>query len=335
MNEMQIRERVRQAMGEAPYPAYLSSRVESRLKGSSFENRGRARKWRVGIGRTSTFVLAVLAVLLIATIVAGVFVWRNADFNPRPVPGGKDQMTRYLALMTVDQQAFDATSTDHCTTLDDPACLDAQALITVVVQKWLDDLVRSQPPARFVAVDALIQRHLLLRLQDNIATIAAFKARDQKGFDTSVTAGHVERASLHLLAGDIIASSQATIAYYTAFVQLQEKELLDCAQCQQLISPTSVSCQVSRPATCVIQIAAVRDQLEAYLGGLVIEYAPDSLAANGERFQAVLLAADRALNAIASALSAGDPAALQAGRDGLRQDLALVQSEAAVIASSR
>ena len=339
MNEAQVRERLRQAVGEVGYPAYLSSRIESLLKNPEPEERRRAfmrrgqNRRRMRIGNTGSLVAALVALLLIAALMVGVYAWRNNQLPTRPVPAG-ELIKRYQALMSTDQLRFDSTSTDHCTTLDDATCLDAQATITADVMHWLDDLNHTTPPARFVAVDALIRRHLALRLQDNIATVAAFRTRGQKAFDTSVAAGHVERAMLHRLAGDIIASSQGTVAFYTAFVQLDESYLLDCVLCQRLVSPTLVSCQVSQASVCSDEIDAIRVQVEGFLGDMVLQYAPDSLAVNEALLQADLLTAERELDAMAAALSAGDPVALSAGHAALRLALTHVQSDAADIARS-
>src|ERR1700686_1973990 len=95
MNEVQIRERLREAVGESRYPAYLSSRVQAELRNAAREPRRRTfpresqGPWPMGIGRAGSLLAALLVVLLIAAVVVGVNAWRNGALNPRPLPAGK------------------------------------------------------------------------------------------------------------------------------------------------------------------------------------------------------------------------------------------------------
>lgn len=98
------------------------------------------------------------------------------------------------------------------------------------------------------------------------------------------------------------------------------------------MSPNQVSCDASQTPGCVDELAATKVQVETLQDALVRGFAPDSLAAKGGRLQADLLAADVALDAISSALSAGDQLQLGTGRNALRQALSRVDRGATDIA---
>jgi hypothetical protein len=88
MNESTFRSLFRKAIGEEIYPAGLSNRVEALINPRgvfrSLPTRPR-NPWLVGIGRMGSLAAAFLIVLLLATLVAGVRVWRDRSvFNGSP-----------------------------------------------------------------------------------------------------------------------------------------------------------------------------------------------------------------------------------------------------------
>jgi len=101
--------------------------------------------------------------------------------------------------------------------------------------------------------------------------------------------------------------------------------------CQQFVARTRCPARAGQTPSCIDEIAAIRLQVETFQEDVARTFAPDSLAAKDGRMQADLLAADRSLDALESALSAGDQVALQAGHDALRQALSRVESDAADI----
>ena len=341
MNEAQIRARVRQAVGESRYPAYLSSRVQAELRSASptgrkrFPRRGQG-PWGLGMRRGASLVAALLVVLLLAALVVGVQAWRNGAFNPQPVPAGKaPTMTvkAYQAMVSADEQEFLIANNFSCPSFDDTSCLPNTAIADAATQHWLDDLNRSQLPARFVALNAVMRRHLSLVLSDDVTFIANFKA---KVADGKVSAAILaEMAVLERLAGDAAASSQGTAAAYAADVLLQWTVLFGCAVCQPLLSQNLLSCQVAQAPSCINDIAAARLKLETFIEDLVKVSAPDSLVQKDAALQADLVAAYSALDAMETALSAGDQAGFQVGLTALRQQLARVDADATSITRSQ
>jgi hypothetical protein len=331
MNEAQIRERLQQAVGEAKYPTYLSSRVDGRLKHHDPEQS----LWVVGIRRTGSLVALLLVVLLIAALVAVVHLLPDA-LNPRPIPAVQDPaIQQYQAMLNANDQREQSLSfPNSCLTVADPGCPAVISLWHAADQAWLHDLDLSQPPARFATLAALMHRHLTRAVSYDIAMVTAYKAKDQKGLRTAVAAATAEIDTTSMQAEDIIASSQATTATYTGEVRLDSAYLHACAFCQRLVNQNQASCPASQTPSCSDEIAAFRIQVEIFQEDLVRHYAPDSLAAKDERLQADLVTVDDELDAMTSAISAGDSVALQASFDGLRQALGRVGSDAANIAGS-
>jgi hypothetical protein len=344
MNEARIRERVRQAVGESRYPPYLSSRIETELKNASparlpraFPRRGQS-PWLLGMRRGGSLVAALLVVLLIAALVIGVQAWRNGGLFPQPAPAGKTPtitVKAYQAMVSADEQQFLITNNFSCSSFNDTTCLPKTAVADAATQKWLDDLNRSQPPARFVALNAVMRRHLALVLSDDATYIAAFKAADANGRKASTAAILAEMAVLERLAGDAAASSRGTAAAYAADVLLQWTVLFGCQACQPLVSQNLASCQASHAQSCIDDIAAARLKLETFMEDLVKVSAPDALVQKDGSLQLDLVTAYSALDAMETALSAGDQVAFEAGLAALGQALARVDADATSIAGSR
>src|SRR6266404_2236716 len=81
MNETQIRQRLRDAVGETRVPPDLRNRVEVRL-GSPEHMKGGSLMF--GFGRTASVAAAVLALLLLAAAVIGIRAWHDSFVNSRP-----------------------------------------------------------------------------------------------------------------------------------------------------------------------------------------------------------------------------------------------------------
>jgi hypothetical protein len=329
MNEAEIRERLRQAVGEARYPAYLSSRVEAEIGHLTLDQHVRTGPDRrrgpglVSLRRAGSLVGALLVVLLMASLVLGVRVWLLNTHQVEPA-GPDPSVKHYQSMISVDLQRLQDAPEYTCTYIDDAHCLPQMALFSAALQQLLDDLDR-RPPARFAALDDLMRQHLFVAISEQNAFITAYEAKDPNWVNLPY-----DDWSVMDFARDIVASSQGTTVRYTAEVRLDRAYLLACVLCQRL-SQNQVTCQASQTPTCADEIAAVRLQVETFQGDLVRLYAPDAFNAKDGRLQADLAATNAALNAMASGLSAGDQVALQTGHDTLRQALSRVVSDAADI----
>lgn len=339
MNEAQIRERLRQAVGEATYPAGFTNRVEARLTESALHQSRGTRTFPVrpplllGLGRATSLVAAVMIVLLIASFVFGVHAWL---INSRPIiPAGHDPAIRaYRAMLDTDEQKWESSRNFSCY-IGVPGCSEEEAIVIGTLQAWLDDLNAYQTPTRFAALDALMRRHLALAISYNNAGVAAYKAHDEAAMNAAFDDAMFNGTTLRSQAEDVINSHQGTVATYTAAVRLDLGYLLGCVLCRQFVSQNQVSCPAGLTPSCANEIAAARLQVETFQGDLVFTYAPDSIATKDLRLQSDLISADVALNAIESALSTADQFALLAGHDALRGALVRVDSDAADISASK
>lgn len=330
MNEVEIRERLRQAVGESRYPAGFSSRVEAELKDATLAHHlriGRDRThspWLVSLGRAGSLVGALLIVLLMASLVLGVHAWFT---NTHPViPAGPDPaVKRYQSLVRVDLQRLQDAPGYTCTRLGDANCLPEMALFNAALQQWLADL-DGRPPARFAALDALMRQYLVVAISEQNAFITAYQAKDPNWVNLPYDDWRVADFGT-----DIVASTQGTTAQYRAEVRLDRSYLLACAFCQRLVSQNQLSCPAGQRPSCVDEIDAVRLQVRVFLEDLIRVFAPDALSSRDAQLQADLVAADRHLDGMSAALSAGDQVALQGSHDALRQTLDRVVSDAADI----
>jgi hypothetical protein len=285
-----------------------------------------------------SLVAALLVVLLFATLVVGVQVWRNGGLIPQPAPSGKTStitINAYQAMVSADEQRFLAANSFACSSFDDTSCLPNVALADAATLQWLDDLNRTQPPGRFVALNVVMRRHLALVLSDDTAFVAAFKAKVVNGKAKAASdAILAEMTALERLAGDVAASSRGTAAAYSADVVFQSTVLLGCSPCLPSVSQDLGSCQVDQVATCIADIASARLKLETFIEDLVKVSSPDSLVQKDATLQLDLVTAYSALDAMETALTAGDQVGFQAGLAALRQELARVGADASAVARS-
>jgi len=329
--EHDLKSEFRRALEDVTPPApWLRAAVNKELRNS------RHRGWRpMHVG---SLVAALLVVLLIAAVVVGVNAWRNGALNPRPLPAGEANaitVKAYQAMISGDDQQFLIANNFTCTSFDDRSCLPNVALADAATLKWLEDLNRSEPPARFVALNALMRRHLALVLSDDIDFVAAFKTQVANGKGKAASAAIVaEMVVLERLAGDAGASGRGSASAYAADVVFQRTVMLGCGVCQPLVSQTLVSCQADQAPICIDDIAAVRLQLETFIEDLVKVSAPDSLAQKDASLQADLVSAYKACDAMANAVSAGDQVGFQTGLALLRQELARIDADATNIGGS-
>jgi hypothetical protein len=287
-----------------------------------------------GIGRRTELVGGIAAVV-IAAIVVGTFVYIRAVANPHNIaPALPDpSIKQYQAMTAADQHRMILFLEYQCTVNppESTACANAAAVAIPETQSWLDDLNQTRPPGRFAAIDGRLRHHLALTIANLRVVIAASKAQDAVGATTAVASAQNERDTVNREAAAVILSDQVTADSYRGVVRLDNSNLLACDLCQQLVNP--VSCQPTQKPSCVDEIAAMRLQVETFQDDLVRNFAPASLAAKDERLQADLLAADVAMDAMDSALSAGDQTRLVSSQGALRLALGRAASDITDIAS--
>ena len=330
MNETQIRRRLRVAVGETRVPPDLRNRVETRLKSSE---RVKGGSLMFGFGRTASVVAAVLALFLVAVAVIGIRAWHDSLVNSRPASPAVQNPTvsQYQAMLRHDEAYALSKQANACNTLTD-SCPTAAPRLAAALQQWLDDLTRSRPPSRFAYVDAELRRHVTACIKDLNAAVAAYNAQDQGGMEAAITAGVAERDAFVTEVGDIVGSSQTSASVYTISIRGGQSRLLGCSSCQSLAKAGQVTCAVG-DLQCASDIASMTDNVEAFEGDLIHDFAPDSLASKDARLQADLWAADQALVAMQTAWSANDKVALQTAHDAFAQAYARAEADVAAILS--
>lgn len=325
MNEIQIRARLRDAVGEVSYPASLSTQVEDRLKRPAAGDR-----WGTGPRRVNALVAGVLVVLLMASFAFGVLAWREGRlFNRTPVPAGRS-VAAYQTMIGLDSQMVNNSESINCNTLTD-SCPAGAGAVVVALQKWLDDLNASQPPTRFVYIDLQMRRHIAETISYLNDAVAAYKAKNQNAMLMAVNAAAYKADVLTIEVNEVIDSRPATVANYTANIRVDNANLLGCAACSGLVSQPPTSCATTQASDCPSEIVAARLAIETLQGDLVLHFAPDAFAARDTRLQSHLFDADAALDALEDARSSSNRASFEAARNALRQALSAVASDIAAI----
>jgi hypothetical protein len=329
-------DRAKAAAVDAPVrqPGELSETSRSRDTTQPLApNRRADREWPMG---RRTELLAGIAAAVLALIVIGTFAYIRGVATPRPAVPALPDLTikQYQTLIASDQGTTTNNFLNYQCTVNPPesaACADEAAASIVRLQQYLSDLNQGRPPARFAAIAGRLRHHLGLAMADLGAVIAANKAGDVSGAATALTAAMNERDTLNREASAVIFSSQETVQSYSALVRTGNSNLLACDLCQKLVSQTVVPCQSTQGPGCADEVAATTLQVETFLDSLVRGFAPDSLAAKGQRLQGDLEGADVALDEMSSGLIGGDQVI---GRPAveLRQALSLVNRDATDIA---
>lgn len=281
-----------------------------------------------------------IAAVVIAAIMIGTFAYIRAVTGSHTIAPASPAMpeagvTRYQAVIAADEQRSINFLNYQCTVNpgNSTPCADAAALAIVELQQWLDDLNQTRPPDRFAAIDGRMRHHLAVAIADLRALIAANVAMDDTKAATAVANAQSERFTLDREASAVNFSKQETIRSYVAVVLSDSSNVLACDLCQRLAGQTQVSCLGKQPPSCADEITATSVLVETFQDDLVRNLAPVALAAKDQRLQADLLAADSALNALSSALSAGDQLQLVAGQNALRQALNRVDADASGISN--
>lgn len=309
MNETQIRQRLREAVGETRVPPDLRNRVEARLKSTE---RMKGGSLMFGFGRTASVVAATLALLLVAAALIGIRAWHDSLVNSRPA-SQNPTVGQYQAMVSSDEVYALSKQANACAVLGD-ACPTAAPRLAAALQKWLDDLNGTRPPSPFRYIDAELRRHVAACIKDLNAALAAYNAQDQGGMGAAIAAGVSERDTFSAEVDAIRNSSQASASGYASVVRSDQAALANCIACQTLAGFEQAPCSVGDDS-CQNNIVLAIENIDALQGNVVRDLAPVALASKDARLQMDLWAADQALVAMQSAWTAHDQRALQVAHD--------------------
>jgi hypothetical protein len=329
MDERILFERVHEALDIEPRPGGYERLRIALAKSPAQSQRGQAFEMRwsnMGLKFAAGFAVVALAAAIVAAFVA---THRATD---ETVPGGTSlSIEAYQKLQADDYATAAAAWSQPCDTTTHVGCLGDATRSVVALQNWLDDLDRSQPPARFSVVDAQLRAHLTESISGLQALLAADQAGDSNGIDRAYGLAIAGRQWTDTMMPAIANSKQVNGAVYVGYIS--RNVLTGCITCQDLAGNNPVVCWGSEAPSCQALVEAVAGQVAAFQAALVEIAAPDSLSAKDTRLQQDLAQADTALIAMQSALTTGDQAGFNAGQTTLHRALAAVDQDSAAISN--
>ena len=320
-NERQLKNEFRHALDEVLPPVpWLEAAVTEDL---------RKRRPRRSIDRgnelprpTMQLVAGVLVIVLAVVAAAAFLAIHHA---PQTEPAGAISIEAYQSMMRRDDGLLNITRSNSCSSLDTTCTAPGSPVITAL-QGWLDDLNRSEPPARFAVIDVQLRRHLAADIADLHAVFAAYQAQDEYGLllanEVAGTQGHW----IDHVASSIAGSQPGTAAAYLASVRVAYQDFGGCAACQSLID--QVNCPGMQTTSCEYDVIYATGEIERFQMAPVRVAAPSSLAAQDSRLQTELAQVDNAVLGMATAQATGDQAAFQNGRLMLQQALPALEAAA-------
>ena len=328
MDERVLFDRMHEALDIEP-PAGAFERMRIALAKSPatphgwpvFQTRGSKLGFRLAAGLT--------LLVLVGAIVAAYLAIHNATSSRVPAGSGQT-IAAYQNLVNVDDQNANATWSAPCDTTQHSGCQGDATRAIVALQHWLDDLNRSQPPARFVIVDAQLRLHISGSIAGLNALLAASHANDPNGMDRAYLLALDGRGWTDTVVPSIVSSKQVSAADYTNSVRAQSTYLTSCASCQVLAGQSQIDCSQNQ-TTCQDMLDGSEGLIANFQSTLAAFAAPDSLSVKDTHIQQDLARADSALIAMRAALSVDDQAGFDTGRVTLRSALAAVSLDAAAI----
>lgn len=287
-----------------------------------FRMRGSKMAFRLAAGLT--------LLVLVGAIVAAYLAAHNATSSRVPAGSGQS-IAAYQNLVNVDDQKAIASWSAPCDTSTHTGCRGDATRAIVALQNWLDDLNRSEPPARFLVVDAQLRLHLSASIAALNALLAASQANDSSAMDRAYLLGLAGRAWTDTVVPGIVSSKQVDAVAYVNSVRDEGNAMTSCTSCQILFGPTSLDCSQNQAPTCQDLLDATAGPVAGFQFALASASAPASLSAADTRLQQDLAQADSALIAMSAALSTGDQAGFNAARAKLRSAFSAVNLDVSVI----
>jgi hypothetical protein len=329
-NERLLRNEFRRALDEVLPPApWLETAVaedlrQRRSRGSVDSSPGIQQRSKSSPRRPMQLVAGLLVLMLAAAAVVTLVELRI--HGPQSEPAGAVSIEAYQKMMSRDDGLLNVSRDNNCSDLQS-ACPGSGRPVTIALQRWLDDLNRSEPPAKFAVIDTQMRRHLAAAISDLDAAFLAYQARDENGLLLTYQAVASQVHWLDISAKNIAESESGTAATYIASVRVAYQTFDGCAGCQSLIAVAD--CMDIRSWSCeyaVIRAAATVGALEI---APVRVSAPPSLSAQDARLQNDLAQADDGVLAMATARVTGEQAAFDAGRLMLQQALLAINADIA------
>jgi hypothetical protein len=285
-------------------------------------------------GASMKLIAAALLVLVALGAVAGFFELHRVI--PASTPAGTESVRLYQTMLARDyhnMEAGAAQAGNYCLNLQD-TCPAPGRPFQVALQQTLDDLDRSEPPAKFAVIDAQLRRHLSADISILNASFSAYGVHDQSRFSLAGNAAQNEWGWLGAIERSIIDSQQASAATYIEFVRPAQQQIAGCTACLSLAASSHIDCTGSRTLDCQAQVIKAAGTIESIEASVVLAGAPSSLESEDAALQLDLAQADTALLSMGTAIVAGDQTGFDAARVRFPQELTAVNVDIAAILGS-
>ena len=316
MDERALFERFHEALDMEPRPgAYERLRTELTSKPVALKSRPRfqMRFTKMGLRMAAALTAVLIAIALIATFIA---------VHNRPVgevPAHADaNLTAYRAMITADYKAMDASTSNHCSTIDDSGCAAAIQKVNAALQKWVNDLEAFPgTPAQFAALDTTLRAHLKVVISDQIAAIGFQKSGNAAGFTLAMQHAFYQRSWVDPASFTIEGTYRSVASSFRDAIARAKVVVVGCLgnapgpdalPCNHLAN--GLPCAGARTLACEGDVEAVETQIESFLIGMAQNPAPPASAADYAQLQADLAKADAGVLAIHDALLGNDSAQL-------------------------
>lgn len=330
MEERTLFDRIHQALDAEPRPG-----AYERLRIALTKERVEPQRWP---GFPTRWPKTRLRLAAVMTLVVLVFVAAAAYLATRPVaervtPADSEKaIAAYKLMLSADYNKIPPVAIEQVCFDNQFAACEADVNIRIPVANQIqNDLNRFQAPLRFAIAVSQMRRHNALQIVRLNSVLAASRAQDTAGMDRSVMAVVSGRSWMDAMFNSIFSSQQGTVASYVESLRSQSQFLDQCAECQNLVGQSQISCIGSLTASCqaslrstAAQVGSFQDVVANLQDTVIRVAAPSALAMKDNRLQLDLAKADNALLTMTDALSAGDQARFNAGRVSLQQAVAAV-----------
>ena len=289
---------------------------------------------KMGLRTAAALTAAALAIALIAAFLAA----HNHPTGSVPAQTGHN-VAAYRAMITADYKAMDASTSNHCGTIDDSGCAAAIQTVNAALQKWVNDLEAfANTPTQFAALDTALRAHLKVVISDQNAAIAFQKSGNAAGFTLAMQHAFYQRAWVDPASFTIEGTYQTVATSFRDAIARAKVVVVGCLgnapgpdtlPCNHLANYDT--CEGARAVACEGYVEGVETQIESFLIGMAQNPAPPTSAADYAQLQADLAKADAGLLAIHDALLGNDSAQVNSAETAFLAPLEAADRDLATI----
>jgi hypothetical protein len=244
-------------------------------------------------------------------------------------------------MIKTDYDSLAATYSVSCSTVDDTACEGSVSTSVPLLAKWVSDLKSFQTPARFAALDRMLQRHLIDAIKYQNAMLAAHKSGNVKDFTFAFDGAFYETEWLDPTVGAIAGSYPRVAGSYHDALALARQHIDACVS--QAPGPADLGCEhLYHPDVCAnvgVQACATNAhssaaQIQSFLISLLQNPTPTALAAKDRQIQSDLAQIDADIVAVTDGLLSGDSAKTTSAETLFVADLTRADNDIGVVGSA-